>query len=280
MKYYKIKSFAKINLYLGIISKMRNKMHKIESIVFFCDLYDLIKIRVSNNNNHLIKFDGKFSKGLNKKNNIKQLLDLLDLRNLLKDKKFDIKITKNIPQQSGMGGGSMNVANILIFLIKKKFLKLSHKELNKTRYRIGSDVVLGLNKKQKLLRNFDDIMNIKKKLAYYLLILKPNFGCDSAEIYKNIKNYSKPKFKKRSIVISSNTKNYSNDLESVAIKKYPILKKIKKNLLKLPNILDVKMTGSGSAFVGYFNTKKDLRHGTKIIRKLYKNYWSIESKSI
>ena len=33
MKYYKIKSFAKINLYLGIISKMRNKMHKIESIV-------------------------------------------------------------------------------------------------------------------------------------------------------------------------------------------------------------------------------------------------------
>ena len=32
---------------------------------------------------------------------------------LLKDRKFKIRIKKNIPQKAGLGGGSMNAANIL-----------------------------------------------------------------------------------------------------------------------------------------------------------------------
>ena len=38
---------------------------------------------------------------------------LLDEKNYLNDKKFNIKIIKNIPQQSGMGGGSINAASLL-----------------------------------------------------------------------------------------------------------------------------------------------------------------------
>ena len=49
----KIKSYAKINLALNIIGK--NKfLHKIESIIGFIDLYDLISIRKSKSKNHKI----------------------------------------------------------------------------------------------------------------------------------------------------------------------------------------------------------------------------------
>ena len=34
------------------------------------------------------------------------------------DQKFEIKVKKNIPQKSGMGGGSMNAVNILNFFLK------------------------------------------------------------------------------------------------------------------------------------------------------------------
>ena len=45
-------------------------------------------------------------------------------KKLLNNTKFQIKIKKNIPQQAGLGGGSMNAANILNFLIKRKFIKI------------------------------------------------------------------------------------------------------------------------------------------------------------
>ena len=45
MSYYKIKSYAKINLSLGVIKKLNSNYHKIESIVSFIDLHDEIFIK-------------------------------------------------------------------------------------------------------------------------------------------------------------------------------------------------------------------------------------------
>ena len=66
MSYFKIKSFAKINLALNIISKSL-LLHKIESIVSFIDLHDSILIKKINHKNHKIKFNGYFQKILVKK---------------------------------------------------------------------------------------------------------------------------------------------------------------------------------------------------------------------
>ena len=45
MNFILIKSYAKINLSLGIIGKLKSGYHKIESIVSFLNLYDEIKIK-------------------------------------------------------------------------------------------------------------------------------------------------------------------------------------------------------------------------------------------
>ena len=64
-------------------------------------------------------------------------------KKLLKDKKFQIQIKKNIPLKQVLGGGSMNAASILNFLLKKKLLKLKKKNIEISKL-IGSDVILGL----------------------------------------------------------------------------------------------------------------------------------------
>ena len=123
-----IKSFAKVNLALNITGKL-TKLHKIESIVTFINLYDLITIKRINSKKHNISFNGPFSQNINKKNTVNKLFNILDKQKLLNNKKFQINIKKNIPQQAGLGGGSMNAANILNFLIKKKFLRLNQKKI-------------------------------------------------------------------------------------------------------------------------------------------------------
>ena len=85
MRAYKINSRAKINLNLNVIKKLK-KFHLIESLVCFIDLSDKIYISKLSSKYHKVKFIGKFSKNLSKKNTITKLLSLLDRDNALKKK--------------------------------------------------------------------------------------------------------------------------------------------------------------------------------------------------
>ena len=141
-----LKSFAKINLALNITGKS-NKLHKIESIVKFIQLHDRISIKKIARNKHDISFIGNFSKNISRNNTVKNLFNILDKQKLLDNKKFKIKIEKNIPQEAGLGGGSMNAASILNFLIKKKIVKINQKKILSISNLIGSDVILGISPK-------------------------------------------------------------------------------------------------------------------------------------
>ena len=280
MRKFKIKSYAKINISLGILNKLKSKLHKIESLFTFINLHDEIFIKNINSKNHKIIFYGKFSKGIFKNNTISKLLKVLEKK--LNGQKYLIKVNKKIPLKSGMGGGSMNASSLFNFLIKSKKLNLSSKEVAKISSRIGSDVIIGLHKNASILYGDGNIKNLNNKINLYTLLVRPNFGCSSKTIYNHVKSFSKPVFKKnKSIKTNYNfLSKLRNDLEEPAFRKYPKLKKIKKFMEKLDKILFVNMTGSGSTIVGYFITKKTALNAIKILNKKYKNYWCILSKTI
>ena len=79
---------------------------------------------------HIISFNGKYSKNIHKKNTISKLLNILEKKKLITGHNFEIKVIKNIPSKSGLGGGSMNAANILKYLINKKFINPSRGQLS------------------------------------------------------------------------------------------------------------------------------------------------------
>ena len=278
----KIKSYAKINISLSVLGKLNSKLHKIESLISFIDLYDEIFLSELKKNKHKVIFYGKFSNKIPIKNTITRLLNILDKSNLLKKKKYLIKVNKKIPLKSGMGGGSMNASSILKYFIKKNRINLTNKQILKISNKLGSDVILGMEKKNTLLKGNGKLIRYKNKIGLYVVILKPRFGCSTEKIYRNIKNFSRPLLNKKnnSIFYISNLINLNNDLENVAFRKYPILLNIKQNMLNLPKVKFVRMTGSGSSILGYFNSKKASLNGVKILKKKYKNYWCILSKTI
>ena len=274
-----IKSYSKINLHLGILGKIKSDLHKIESLIIFSDVFDLISVKEINTKKHRIFFYGNFAKKVPKKNTISSLLNLLDKKNLLKGRKYLIKIKKNIPTKSGMGGGSMNAATILRFFLTKKKIQIKKIDIPKICSSIGSDVILGLDNRAKILRDDGEIIFLKKKPFFHLILIKPNFGCSTKKIYKRVRNFSKSLLTNKK-TNKANFKNFKKDLEKVSFKEYPKLSNIKNNLLKIPNIIFARMTGSGSTLVGYFLRKKDVLNGVKILKKKYKNCWCIASKTI
>ena len=228
MNFKIIKSYAKINLSLGIIGRLKSKYHKIESLVSFLNLYDEIKIKKINNKNHKIKFYGKFSKGIGRNNTIFNLLKILDKRKLLNNQKYFIKIKKNIPQKAGLGGGSMNASSIIKLFLSKKILNISKKDLIELTNQIGSDVKLGLDNKNKILYSSGNLSISAKKKTLFVIIIKPNFGCSTREIYKSVKKYSPRKIikAKKNYFTLVNLFKLQNDLEKVVFKKYPNLKRL------------------------------------------------------
>ena len=155
-----IKSFAKINLSLNVTGKT-SSLHKIESIISFVSLHDEILIKTINSDKHRISFTGKFSQNIGKSNTVSKLLEILEKKKLLKNKKFRIKIKKNIPNRAGLGGGSMNASNILSYLVKKKIIKTTQKELEMISKLVGSDVILGLNSTNSIINSKDEIKRFK-----------------------------------------------------------------------------------------------------------------------
>ena len=179
MKFRKIKSFAKINISLNITGKLKSKLHRIESLITFVNLFDVIYIKKIKAINHKIYFIGKFSKGISKRNTISKLIKILDIKKILNNQKFEIKIIKNIPQQSGMGGGSMNVASLVNYFKKNKIIKINKKDILNIINSISSDALLGMSKNNTILSSNGNVKRFKKKLNYYVLIVKPNFGCST-----------------------------------------------------------------------------------------------------
>jgi len=281
MDSFKIKSYAKINLALNVIGK-KTKLHKIESLISFIYLHDLIYLKKIKKKNHKVIFKGKFSKNIGKINTVTNLLKLLDEKNLLNNKKFDIKIVKNIPQEAGMGGGSMNAASLISFFINQKILKIKKKALKKLTNQIGSDVILGIKPTTSILSHNGDLKKYNKDINLHTLVVKPNFGCSTKYIYSKVKLFSKPQFSspKLKMFEVGYLKNLNNDLEKIAFKKYPKLKKIKLFLSNTPNNMFVRMSGSGSSIVAYFDSKRSCGNAYSQFKRKFSSHWCITSKTI
>jgi len=281
MSYSKIKSYSKINLALNVIGKTTS-LHKIESIITFINLYDEISIKNITNKSHKIKFIGKFSNNISSNNTVSKLLKIIDKDKLLKATKLEIIIKKNIPLEAGLGGGSMNAAAILKFLVKKKLINISEEKLYRICSSVGSDVILGIHSNNLILKSNNTIEEFLIKKNIFTLVVKPSFGCSTKKIYSRVKKFRKAKFNKpvKNMFDLGFLKKMNNDLELIALNKYPKLNTLKKFLDKLSKVEFVRMTGSGSAIIAYFKSHKMCKEAEKKVKNKFRNYWCKTAKTI
>ena len=71
-----------------------------------------------------------------------------------------------------------------------------------------------------------------------------------------------------------------NALEDVSFSIYPKLKRIKFFLENLKNPLFVRMTGSGSVIIAYYQSKKDCEMAKVQFKRKFENYWCNTSKTL
>tara|TARA_B100000963_G_scaffold216489_1_gene188805 strand:+ start:11052 stop:11891 length:840 start_codon:yes stop_codon:yes gene_type:complete len=277
-----LKSYAKINLSLTVNKKLANGLHDIQSIFCLVNLKDTVSIKkFKSSYKDKISFVGPYSKDVNLSNNsIKILLNVMRKYKLISNF-FNIKIHKNIPVFSGLGGGSSNATTIFKFLLKKKIKKsVFYKIINQ----ISSDMSLFFFN-QGYQNNLNKITKLKKKHKLYFLVVVPNIKCSTKFIYSKVNKYSKKKIlneknfnNKKKFIEYLMTLN--NDLQLVVEKEFPIIRKLLFNISRIQGCYFSRLTGSGSACYGLFRDLNSSKVAAKKLRKKYPKYWLSIAKTI
>ena len=276
-----IKSYAKINLSLTIIKKIRKKrLHDIQSQFCLINLFDTISIKRNKKNIDKISFNGPHSKYVKKSNNsIQKILKIMRNFKLISNY-YSIKIYKQIPVFAGLGGGSSNAASLLKFLSKRK---IEDKIFNKIINSVGSDLRLFFYN-QGVLQNLEKVIKFKKKYNLFFLVVYPNIKCSTKDVYSKVKSYNKKKVLKQNyknkVALINQIFNLKNDLQSIVEKKYPVIQKLLLNISNEKGCYFSRMTGSGSACYGLFRDKRSSKVALKRLRKKYPKFWFSIAKTI
>ena len=249
----KERAYAKINLSIDVIGKLENGYHDLDMVMVPIDFYDVVDIEISDEMSFSSNI--KFLK-MDSKNTIIKVIEIMR-ENFNFKENFKIELTKHIPTQAGLAGGSSDAAATIKILNKILNLNINESELMNIAAKIGADVPFCLNNKPSIVKGIGEkIENIEIDLDFYIFLAKPKKGVSTKIAFENLDfsnlyhpNISKVKKDLEDGDYESLCNDIGNSLESSAFK---IVKSIEvlKTEMKDFGFDGVLMSGSGSTVFG------------------------------
>lgn len=257
-----LKAYAKINVFLDVVSKREDGYHNLDMVMLPLELHDTITIEpVSYLRDDYITCD-HIELQETKYNLISLTLKEMKKRYGYKDN-FNIIIHKEIPISAGLGGGSSNSAAVIKYLEELKKLNISNDEENNLAKSLGCDVPYCLiNKPAHVTGVGENIELIPMKDQYYVLILKPTKGCSTKKVFAKADEMTLEHSSSKDVIdaLASGdedllAKSVFNSLEKVSGSIVPEIFELKQ-LLKNDGFKVVLMSGSGSSVFALTKDKK------------------------
>ncbi len=285
---------AKINLALHVTDQRTDGYHLLDSLVCFAEFGDRLAFSKTqqNNENATLEITGPFAAGLsNGKDNL-----IIKAANALSHS-FDeigvacppvhLRLEKNLPLASGIGGGSADAATTLVML-KDFWGKNSPINLKKIAQTLGADVAMCLNAQPKRVCGVGEkLSDFPLKISLPLLIVNPGVGLSTPEVFAALdEKTNKP------MDISNNIGRF--DIASVVDMLVPLRNDLELPALKLePKIGDVldcigtqngcllaRMSGSGATCFGIFDNEENCDLALANINRDKSHWWLKSTRTI
>jgi len=249
---------AKINLGLNIVSKRPDGYHDLETVFYpLFNLTDILDVDIMEGEDGkvFLSLDGNPIDGDPENNLVVKAYRLLAKDFVLPAMR--INLTKRIPMQAGMGGGSSDATYTLKAINELAKLNLSDDILEDCALKLGADCpffvrcqpcfATGVGEKMEQIDFSLDGYEIKHVKA-------EGISVSTADAFRNIP-VAKPERACVDIVLNEPIENWKellkNDFETTVFVKYPKLAEVKQKMYD-DGALYAVMTGSGSAVIGIF----------------------------
>ena len=276
MKKLVVQSYAKINLCLDITGVREDGYHLLDMVMVPISLHDTLLIEETPRAvDNYITLD-EFFIGDAQNNTVTQAINYLDDKYHL-NTKFKIDMHKVIPMKAGLGGGSSNAAFTLKTISAYKKLNATEEELHNAAVKIGADVPFFIKNKPARCKGIGDILEpITIKNDYFVLIVKPEKGCPTKEVFARYDKQQNKVHGNVDTVVKALEEgddellanSMFNVLEDASIKVVPEIQNIKDELKELGFKL-VLMSGSVSSVFALSTDKKLIKLANKKLENKY-----------
>ena len=247
-------AYAKLNLTLDVLGKREDGYHDLKSVMQTISVRDDIEIDIGTGKPWVLTCD---KEGIpTDSSNLAWKAAQVYFDTLKKDPDgIEIRITKRIPSEAGLGGGSADAAAVLRALNRHYGQPLSILALAELGAQVGSDVpfctlcgTAMVEGRGERLRKLPDMPEC------VFVVCKPDFSCSTAELYKKLDETAIPKRPDHQAMESALlagdlgkvAENVWNVFDPVVTAEHLELNYIK-SICNSYGSLNQQMTGSGSA---------------------------------
>ncbi|MBI4482366.1 MAG: 4-(cytidine 5'-diphospho)-2-C-methyl-D-erythritol kinase [Acidobacteria bacterium] len=267
-----LRSYAKVNLGLSILGRRQDGFHELRTVFQTIRWYDEIEVENRPSGLSLASNDPTLPSDHN--NLILRAAHLLQQqRSVRQGAHFSVR--KSIPVGAGLGGGSSNAAVTLLALNRLWNLKLLPRELASLGGALGSDVPFFLVGGTALGRGRGEILEpLPDAPAAHFALVHPGFSVPTASAYQlvesrltSLEGESKIRGLCDAIRSASGVAEcLFNDFEPPLFRLYPLLEKIKEQLLH-GQARAALLSGSGSTIFGWFESPEAARRAVDSVRR-------------
>lgn len=251
---------AKINLCLHVTGQRPDGYHLLESLVVFTQFGDRLTVSPSSEDEFTIT--GPQAPGLpvGSENLVLRARDLLR-QETGHVEHVAIKLEKNLPAASGMGGGSSDAASTLILLNALWKLGLKQDRLARIALKLGADVPMCLSETPLIARGIgEDITPLSAVAELSVLLVNPGVPVSTPEIFRKLERKENPPLPPLTALDTAPAlfdwlHRTRNDLQEPATRIQPEISHCLSALLATGAEL-VRMTGSGATCFGLFSSQE------------------------
>jgi 4-diphosphocytidyl-2-C-methyl-D-erythritol kinase len=249
---------AKVNLFLEVLSRREDGYHNINSLFQAVALFDRITFTRTDSPDIILKVDNNPTLPAGEDNLVVKACRLMQKEFAIRAG-MTVNLQKNIPVAAGLGGGSTDAAAAVMACNILFDLHLDLKQLAEYGLKLGSDVPFFFSKGQAIVTGRGEkIKEVDIPTDYWLVLVTPNIAISTAESYgalkigltKNDNPFKLSCYKTVEDFVES-LKLSANNFEEAHLLSYPILGRIKEELLRNKALLS-RMSGSGSTIFGIF----------------------------
>ncbi len=270
---------AKVNLYLHVLGRRDDGYHLLDSLVVFADLCD--EVTASASNDLALEIDGPFAAGLAADRSNLVLRAARSLRESLGLREgAALRLTKNLPIASGIGGGSADAAAALLVLAELWHVDPAPALLARIALSLGADVPVCLAGRASFVGGIgEEIQPVGRLPQAWLLLVNPGvaistqavFGARSGAFSTPARWADPPQDFAGLLAYLEGTRN---DLTEGATMLTSAITHVLEKVRALRNCALARLSGSGATCFGLFETEQAAKDAEAELRRHHPNWWA------
>lgn len=273
---------AKINLTLEILGRREDGYHELASLTVFAELGDRLTCAPAGNLS--LEIEGFFAEDLKgeRDNLVLKAAEALR-RHVGIEKGASLRLEKNLPLASGIGGGSADAAATLRALNRLWALGLGEEELRRIGLGLGADVPVCIASKPAFMTGLGETLEpVSLPEGLRLLLVNPRVPVPTGDIFKEL---AAPPYDGRSVPPPEELtglrefvdwlNEHPNDLEEPALSIVPEIGDVLGAVRVQPGCHLARMSGSGATCFGLFDNEDRLAKAAARIAAARPKWWCV-----